>query len=70
MADRRDIPVPQPDCGGGICAGDVPPLIGRILTGTGLTLDQAAARVLADEPLPAGLTEIQQRLVHEHVLHL
>ncbi|MCW3013232.1 MAG: hypothetical protein JWO02_324 [Solirubrobacterales bacterium] len=68
MTDRRDHP--KPDCGSGICAGDVPPLIGRILTGTGLTLDQAAARVLANEALPAELTEIQRRLVHEHALHL
>jgi hypothetical protein len=70
MADRRDTTDAPPDCGAGICAGDVPPLIGRILTGTGLTIDQAAARVLADEPLPPHLTEVQRRLVHEHALHL
>ena len=32
-------------CDTGICGGDVPPLIGQILTGTGLTLAQAAARL-------------------------
>ena len=30
-------------CDTGVCGADVPPLIGSILTGTGLTLDQAAA---------------------------
>ena len=39
------------DCG--ICAGDVPPLIGQVLTGTGLTLDQAARRLANGEDLPA-----------------
>lgn len=48
----------------GICAGDVPPLIGQVLTGTGLTLHQAATRLAAGEPLP-GLTPIQRRLVEE-----
>jgi hypothetical protein len=27
-----------------VCAGDVPPLVGHVLTGTGLTLDQAARK--------------------------
>jgi hypothetical protein len=53
----------DPDCG--ICAGDVPPLIGRVLTGTGLTLDQAATRLLAGEALPA-LTPVQRRLVEDY----
>jgi hypothetical protein len=53
----------------GICAGDVPPLIGRVLTGTGLTLDQAAKRLLADEPLDA-LTPVQRRLVEEYAASL
>ena len=35
----------------GICGGDVPPLIGQVLTGTGLTLPQAAARLERGEPL-------------------
>ena len=48
----------------GICAGDVPPLIGQVLTGTGLTLAQAAKRLLAGEPLEE-LTPIQRRLVED-----
>ena len=53
------------DCG--ICAGDVPPLIGDVLTGTGLTLAQAAARVERGEPVPA-LTPVQQRIVEDFLL--
>lgn len=53
------------DCG--ICAGDVPPLIGDILTGTGLTLAQAAARVQRGETVPE-LTPVQQRMVEDYVL--
>ena len=51
------------DCG--ICAGDVPPLIGQVLTGTGLTLDHAARRLANGEDLPA-LTPIQLRLVEDY----
>jgi molybdenum cofactor cytidylyltransferase len=46
----------------GICGGSVPPLIGGVLTGTGLTLGQAAQRLQDGEPLPA-LTPVQRRLV-------
>jgi len=53
----------DPDCG--ICAGDVPPLIGQVLTGTGLTLDQAARRLANGEDLPE-LTPIQLRLVEDY----
>jgi hypothetical protein len=53
----------EPDCG--ICAGDVPPLIGQVLTGTGLTLDQAARRLLAGDELP-DLTPVQRRLVEDY----
>ena len=53
----------EPDCG--ICAGDVPPLIGQVLTGTGLTLDQAARRLLAGDALP-DLTPVQRRLVADY----
>ncbi len=59
-----------PGCDTGVCGSDVPPLIGSILTGTGLTLGQAAARVLADEPLPPQTTDVQRRLIHEHALTL
>lgn len=53
------------DCG--VCAGDVPPLIGDILTGTGLTLSQAAARLARGEDVPE-LTPVQRRIVEEHLL--
>jgi len=56
-------------CETGLCGSDVPPLVGRVLTGTGLTLDQAAERLVDDEPLPA-LTPIQRRLVEEHAARL
>jgi hypothetical protein len=48
----------------GICGGDVPPLIGDVLTGTGLTLAQAAARLEAGEDVPA-LSPIQRRIVED-----
>ena len=57
----------DPDCG--ICAGDVPPLIGQVLTGTGLTLDQAARRLANGEDVPA-LTPIQLRLVEDYAERL
>jgi hypothetical protein len=52
---------------GGVCGGDVPPLIGDVLTGTGLTLAQAAERLTAGEPL-VELTAIQRRMVEDYVL--
>jgi uncharacterized protein len=56
----------QPDdCG--ICAGEVPPLIGDVLTGTGLTLSQAAARVERGETVPE-LTPVQERMVEDYLL--
>ena len=55
------------DCDAGICGGDVPPLIGQVLTGTRLTLPQAAARLERGEPL-TGLTEVQRRIVEDFAL--
>ncbi len=50
-----------PGCESGVCGGDAPPLVGSVLTGTGLTLAQAAAALERGErPL---LTEVQTRLV-------
>ena len=49
----------------GVCAGDVPPLLGDVLTGAGLTLEQAAERLERDEPLPE-LTAIQRRIVEDY----
>ena len=57
----------DPDCG--LCAGDVPPLIGQVLTGTGLTLAQAAQRLVAGEPVD-GLTAVQRRLVEDYAERL
>jgi carbon monoxide dehydrogenase subunit G len=53
------------DCG--VCAGEAPPLIGDILTGTGLTVAQAAARVERGEAVPE-LTPVQQRIVEDFLL--
>jgi hypothetical protein len=48
-------------CDTGVCGADVPPLVGSVLTGTGLTLDQAVAAVARGER-PA-LTDVQLRIV-------
>ncbi len=48
-------------CDTGVCGADVPPLVGSVLTGTGLTLDQAVAAVARGEP-PV-LTDVQLRIV-------
>jgi hypothetical protein len=50
-------------CDTGICGGDAPPLIGQVLTGTGLTLAQAAAALERGETPP--LTALQRRMVEE-----
>jgi hypothetical protein len=50
----------------GVCGGDVPPLIGDVLTGTGLTLEQAAERLERGEPLD--LTPVQRRMVDDYAL--
>jgi hypothetical protein len=54
-------------CESGVCGGDVPPLIGEVLTGTGLTLRQAAAKLARGESLP-GLTPVQRRIVEDYAL--
>jgi hypothetical protein len=64
---RREPPAVADDCG--VCAGDVPPLIGQVLTGTGLTLDQAARRLLDGDELHE-LTTVQRRLVEERATSL
>ena len=50
---------PRADCG--VCASEPPPIVGSVLTGTGLTL-AAAARAL-DRGEAVELTEVQRRLV-------
>ena len=49
-------------CPSGICGADVPPVIGTVLTGTGLTVAQAVTRLERGEALP-GLTDVQRRVV-------
>ena len=51
-------------CAGGVCGSDVPPVIGSVLTGTGLTVAQAAAALERGET-PA-LTDVQRRIVEEY----
>lgn len=50
------------DCDTGICGADVPPLVGSTLTGTGLTVEQAA-RLIAQGEEPPLLTDVQRRIV-------
>ena len=47
----------------GVCGSDVPPLVGDILTGTGLTVAQAAAALERGETPP--LTPVQRRIVED-----
>jgi hypothetical protein len=51
----------QDPCESGICGADVPPVVGSVLTGTGLTLPQAAALLESGEPV--ALTDVQRRIV-------
>jgi hypothetical protein len=51
----------DPSCPSGVCGADVPPLVGSVLTGTGLTLSQAAAALERGETPP--LTDVQLRVV-------
>lgn len=64
MADHATTGTADP-CACGVCGTDVPPVIGSILTGAGLTLDAAARRLEAGEPLPP-LTDVQRRMVEAH----
>ena len=48
----------------GMCGSEVPPLIGSVLTGSGLTLDQAATALERGESPP--LTSVQRRIVEAH----
>jgi len=54
-------------CDTGICGGEAPPLIGQVLTGTGLTLAQAAAALERGETPP--LSPIQRRMVEDWAAH-
>ena len=50
-------------CDTGVCGADVPQLVGSILTGTGLTIAQAAAALERGESPP--LTDVQRRIVED-----
>ena len=52
-------------CDTGICGNDAPPLVGSVLTGTGLTLHAAAAKLARGEALPP-MTAVQRRMVEAH----
>jgi len=54
MTDPRDT---------GICGADVPAVIGDVLTGSGLTLAQAATALERGETPP--LTAVQRRIVED-----
>jgi hypothetical protein len=53
-------------CDTGVCGSDVPPLVGSILTGTGLTVARAIAAIERGEDPP--LTDVQRRIVDEEAL--
>lgn len=58
----------DPSCPSGICSSSAPPLVGSLLTGTGLTIDRAARLIADGEDVP--LTDVQRRIVEERVLAL
>jgi hypothetical protein len=51
------------NCDTGVCGSEVPPVIGEILTGSGLTIAQAAAALERGETPP--LTPVQRRIVED-----
>lgn len=54
--------MPDEACPSGVCGADVPPLIGSVLTGAGLTVAQAIARLERGDALRE-LTDVQRRIV-------
>jgi hypothetical protein len=53
-------------CDTGVCGAEAPPVVGGILTGSGLTLAQAAAALERGEAPP--LTSVQRRIVEDWAL--
>jgi hypothetical protein len=53
-------------CDTGVCGSDVPPLVGSVLTGTGLTVAQAIAAIERGEQVR--LTAVQRRIVEAEAL--
>jgi hypothetical protein len=64
---RSDKPHVPAGCEGGVCGSEPPPLIGSVLTGTGLTIAQAAALERGEHP---ALTDVQERIVREWAARL
>ena len=53
-------------CDTGVCGSNVPPLVGSVLTGTGLTVAQAVAALeRGDTPT---LSDVQRRIVEDAAL--
>jgi hypothetical protein len=67
MAQQHDHPA-DPSCPNGVCSSTPPPLIGSILTGSGLTLDRAVQLLEQGAELP--LTDVQRRIVEERALQI
>ena len=53
-------------CDTGVCGADVPPLVGSVLTGVGLTVAQAAKKLERGEDVV--LTDVQRRIVEDWAL--
>jgi hypothetical protein len=53
-------------CDTGVCGSDVPPVVGSVLTGTGLTIAQAIAALEHGETPP--LSDVQRRIVEDAAL--
>jgi len=51
-------------CDTGVCGSEAPPVIGRVLTGTRLTIEQAVAALERGETPP--LTPVQRRIVEDY----
>ncbi|MEV4422883.1 hypothetical protein AB0L40_23320 [Patulibacter sp. NPDC049589] len=66
MSEKHDHGA-DPSCPNGVCSSSAPPLIGSILTGSGLTLDRAVVLLREGADLP--LTDVQLRIVEERALH-
>ncbi|HEU4976130.1 MAG TPA: hypothetical protein VFT50_13630 [Baekduia sp.] len=62
---EADRPNADLSCPSGVCGADVPSLVGSVLTGTGLTVAQAAAAIGRGEA-PA-LTRVQRQIVERWI---
>ena len=56
---------PDPTCATGVCGADVPPVVGSVLTGVGMTVAQAAAALeRGEEPQ---LSDVQRAIVERWI---